>query len=632
MKQHIYKLGLALGFGVMLNGCSKFEEINQNPTAATAEQVQVEYFINNSIIGTQMDPHIAERVFVLYWKTAARQHLTTGIAGGGYDDGWSSDYFRYASEWQNHINTAIQIADEKAAEGTAKPYNNNLKQVARIWRAYLMAELADNFGPIPVSAFQGTNPSFNDLKEVYYFLLAELKDAVTKFDANTVPSDVQRYDQAYSFNFEKWKKYANSLRLRLAMRIAEVDAEKAKSEFESAAGSGLLITNSDDIFSVQERDGWSALSGVMSRPWNAQLLSKTVNNLYLGLGGIPSSTQLGAAFQASIKPDGYVGKRFASHYPTKTNDPLVSFWMDGLPNTIDPRAYKLFVMPGDFTNPNFFGNTDPNSLNFTLPAITGVNSAIPINSRYTWNAYVIGNWGTKLALNPMRGTTAGTPVLANNFRTSTGKRVFFAPWETYFLLAEGALKGWSVGTTAKAAYESGVKSSFSFWGLSSYETAYLASNSYNVAGTSVSWDHTTEPPATAAKSYIDGYTNTPGTYNMPYAVNNIYKNGTVKNDHLTKIITQKYLAQVPWLPLEAWCDQRRLGLPFMENISVEAPNVNLPALTESNYMTSSIQFFPQRLPYPSSLKISDPNGYAKAVELLGGQDNVFKPLWWAKKQ
>ena len=86
---------------VLFASCKKFDEINTNPLAASAEQVQVDYFINNSIIGAQMDPHIAERVFVLYWKTAAHQHLSTGIAGGSYDDGWSSDYYGggYLSGW-----------------------------------------------------------------------------------------------------------------------------------------------------------------------------------------------------------------------------------------------------------------------------------------------------------------------------------------------------------------------------------------------------------------------------------------------------------------------------------------------------------------------------------------------------
>lgn len=118
--------------------------------------------------------------------------------------------------------------------------------------------------------------------------------------------------------------------------------------------------------------------------------------------------------------------------------------------------------------------------------------------------------------------------------------------------------------------------------------------------------------------------------NISYPTNNLYSNGTVKNDLLSKIITQKYLAQVPWLPLEGWNDQRRLGLPFLENPVIENALPNLPALTSSTYMTSDVKFFPQRLKYPSSLRNSNEAGYNAAVALLGGPDEVLTPLWWAK--
>jgi hypothetical protein len=57
----------------------------------------------------------------------------------------------------------------------------------------------------------------------------------------------------------------------------------------------------------------------------------------------------------------------------------------------------------------------------------------------------------------------------------------------------------------------------------------------------------------------------------------------------------------------------------------------LPALTGSNYMTSDVKFFPQRLKYPSSLKNTNAAGYAQALSDLGGADEVLSPLWWAKK-
>ena len=137
------------------------------------------------------------------------------------------------------------------------------------------------------------------------------------------------------------------------------------------------------------------------------------------------------------------------------------------------------------------------------------------------------------------------PRLSQAFRESKSKRIFFTPWETYFLLAEAAVKGWTVPMSGQVAYEEGIKASFAYWGVSSHLGAYLASTNYNRAGTSVSWTHTTEPAASYTVTYKDGYTGVPGVATIKYPVNTIYKNGAVKNDLLTKIITQKFIAQTP---------------------------------------------------------------------------------------
>jgi hypothetical protein len=158
---------------------------------------------------------------------------------------------------------------------------------------------------------------------------------------------------------------------------------------------------------------------------------------------------------------------------------------------------------------------------------------------------------------------------------------------------------------------------------------YLASMDYNRDGTSVSWNHITEPGNSHTMNFVDGLTAAPGTASISYPVNNLYKGGSVRNDHLTKIITQKFIAQTPWLPLETWSDHRRLGLPFFENVVLEGPIQTLPALTSSNYMTSNVQFFPQRMKYPSGLQNSNITGYGQAVKALGGTDDVLTPLWWA---
>jgi len=633
MKKFFKYTSIPLFTAILAGGCNKFDEINEDPFLVTESQVQVEYFINNAIVGSQMDPHIAERVFVLYWKTAGRQQFGGGISSGGYNDGWSSDYYggSYMGGWLNGINTGVQVAEKQIASGIVKEYTNNLLQVARIWRAYLMSELADNFGPIPINAFQGVNPEFVDLKSVYYYMLDELKDASSKLDLS-VTGPAAKFDQAYGFSYAKWQKYANSMRLRLAMRLSEVDAAKAKSEFEAAA-TGPLITAADETFQVAEKDGWDALTGEMSRVWNHFQLSATMNNLFIGLGGIESTAQVSADKHSFIKPANYIGLKFDDHFTTKTNDPSAGYWLDGLPHAIDPRAYKAYIIPGDISNPEFniYGGDASKATVRNLMAGTNPDAVVKaIDAKFTWNAPSNGDWGVKGAKNQVRSHIGATPRHANKFRNSTSKRIFFPNWETYFLLAEAAVRGWTVPMGGQQAYEAGIDANFAYWSVAGFAGAYKASTDYNRAGTSVSWTHTAEPPATHAMDYINGYTNAPGTINIPYPVNTLYKNGTVKNDQLTKIITQKFIAHNPWLPLEAWNDHRRLGLPFFENPAVENPLVNMPALDNSNFMTSNVKFFPQRLKYPSSLAASNAEGYQQAVGFLGGPDEVLTPLWWAK--
>ena len=89
---------------------------------------------------------------------------------------------------------------------------------------------------------------------------------------------------------------------------------------------------------------------------------------------------------------------------------------------------------------------------------------------------------------------------------------------------------------------------------------------------------------------------------------------------------------MPWLPLEGWSDHQRLGFPFFENPTIENPLTGIPSLTDATYMESKVEFFPQRLPYPSMLKSNVPDGYNQAIQHLGGEDSVFTPLWWAKKK
>ena len=638
-------MGAALMGGT--TSCDDFEEINTNPAVAGVEVVKAYYSLNSSIIGAQQDPHIAERIAVYNWASAARisGSNSTFLSAGRYDDGYCNDYHgSYLTSWIKNATMAITIATEnEALEGAPErdmKFNQNVKSFARIWRVVMISEYTDNFGPYPIQAFQGTNPEFNSVKDVYYFMLDELKAAVEDIVLTEEPTAAEaKSDPIFGFNAEKWAKYGNSLRLRLAMRLSQVDGAKAKSEFE-AVDKSKLITTMADIAKVKEYNQWNAWAGIYSRSWNIISLPSSMSNILVGLGGVAVAEQRPDLAQYT-KPMDYLGLQFAEHYADCTDNPTKGYWIDGIPENLDPRALRIYCIPGDKAADNFrdYGSSDIKNTTQPLNDKDG-NKILDLQGQFTWNYYPAGSrgaWSPKFAKNYAVGSWYDTmlPVLCKTYGgDSEGERVWFGPWETHFLLAEAALYGWNVGTTAEAAYEQGIRVSFESFGVEKYVDAYLASEDYNRVGTSVKFSHTAEPTSFTA-NYVNGYDNVAATttYEYPNASKSLYKEGL--NTKLAKIITQKYIAQTPYGTLEMWNDRRRLGLPWFEVSNNETSFVGADmenTWTPTTYKTGQVSnVFPQRLRYPSSLQNADPAGYAKALELLGGPDNTLTPLWWAIK-
>lgn len=646
--KNIFCIGLLTVSTLFVSSCID-DDINIDPGTVNRDKLKPEWSLNSSISGAQMDPHIAERLFILTWKYAAHFERGSGFALGADNNSYMNDYLGidWGAGWLRDANLAVQIAQEKIDNGDAVgyPYYKNVQQMARIWRAHLLADFTANFGPMPtVQAFNGENPIFENEETVYKYILTELKEAAAAIDLSIDMRDLDtNLDLVYAKDMSKWVKFANSLRMRIAMRISDADQALAQQHFEEAS-KGEIITTLDEMAKVREQDGWSPFSGVMSRTWNAQNLSKTLYNLYVGLGGteftIPGNP-VPAAVAANVKdPYTYLGLKLEKHFPQTTNDPSAGYFFDGIPKYIDPRAPKLFHITG-YNDGEIYpshalgdaGDAAANPGNFNAVKFspeTGTDT-LRLDIRYTWSTTVAGVWDTKSTLSTDYLRTRNMPALANKYRTSQNNRVFFAPWETYFLLAEAKLKGWNVSGTAKENYEKGIAASFEYHGVSDKLAAYLASSEYNRVGTSVSFDHTVE--ATAYNiSYIDGYTKQTQTTVYEYPQNTIYKGGAVNNDALTKIITQKYLAQVPWLPLEAWCDHRRLGLPFLENQAVERAydtQTQVP-LTPATSKTCSWDYYPKRTRFPLNWATIYPEGYQKAQSLLEGPDKTTTSLWWSK--
>ena len=648
------KLFLGLGFCAGLVSCSDFDEVNTNPTAAGEEYVKPQYALNNSIGQAQMNPGTAERIVVYNWASAARicGEMSFLNVGRYSDDYTSSYYYPDLSASIKNATLAITAVENQleAATTTAheKEFFPNVKQFARIWRAYLISEFVDNFGPYPIESFLGENPVFNSEKDDYEFILKELKEAAAAINTSVLPVEAEgKCDPFDNVKYDpvKWQKYANSLRMRLAMRLSNIDKATAQAEFEDAAKGNKILT-ADDMFAVKENDGWDVFSGVYTRSFDDQVLSSTVANLLTNLGGIKVTEQR-SDLASYVKPANYLGIKYDRHYVANTDNPTKQYWLDGMPENLDPRALKIFCLPDDENAENYIDKyNDRTAKDFVLYTVDENGNPIPnkdnpgeikIDATRCWNGYPAGSrggWSPTLAYNQLvtngYGPGCTLPMLGKDY--CKGKsRIFFAAWETYFLLAEASLYGWNTGTTAKEAYENGIKASFEYFGVSEYVNDYLNSTNYNRVGTSVKFDHTTEPTA-EQMTYVNGYSKEQKTvtYEYPTASKTLY--GKALNDHLTKIITQKFIAQTPYLVLEMWSDFRRLGLPFFEIPANESSMTGSDMVNAWNPNSwkdgQKWEFYPQRMRYPSSLENADPEGYKQAVELLGGSDNIITPLWW----
>jgi hypothetical protein len=155
---------------------------------------------------------------------------------------WDGTYFGSLYDLQNIINVnSDDVKKIKAAE-----YGSNANQIAiaRILKVYYFKNLTDAFGDLPYfGALKGVSDvPFDSQEQVYPDLIKELKEAAEQFDNGpTVKGDIM-----YAGNTTKWKKFANSLRAILSLRLSKANANLGKTEFADAVADGVIEANADN--------------------------------------------------------------------------------------------------------------------------------------------------------------------------------------------------------------------------------------------------------------------------------------------------------------------------------------------------------------------------------------------------
>lgn len=523
MKNNINKIAtLMLGGSLMLGaaGCTdSFEDFNTNSKAPTIEQMEGDFAYTATLIGN-MIPVVClgqENAYQMndqmigceYGRmTAASNMWGTDGMFGTYNPrlGWQGYLFN--DLMPNYMYTPFfKIRDASESKGL-------VYHLANVLRIFGTVRVSDCYGPTPFSMVGGGNSfqvEYDNMPDLYNAMFEELDNAISGLKEAAGANGEQIFgnnDPIYGGNVAKWTKFANTLKLRMALRIVNANPALAKQKAEEAVAdvaAGLIQTPAEAGWSTYIPGG-NALHKVTVL-WNEGAVSADITS-----------------------------------YMNGYNDPRLPLYVKATPN-------------GSYT---------------------GVRNGV-----YRYGAQSGNNFNN----------------YSKTIYESSSPLLAIAASESWFLRAEGALRGWNMGGSAKELYEQGVTVSMDERGaaIGNYLSSTATPADY-VALDNASYNITAQSTVTPS-----------------------YDEAASFETNLERIIVQKWLGNYPngW---ESWADKRRTGypkwFPVVNNLSTDGVN-----------STDGMQ----RIPFPQSEFNTNETNVKAAIQMLGGPDNSATKLWWAKK-
>lgn len=239
------------------SSCDDFGDINVNPNASEVPLTSA--LLTNALTAmggsTTGGANLVAGFYAQYFTEAL---YTDNCLYGVQDVDWAGEMAGSMFDLKNIIN----INSDPATAGYAalNGSNNNQIAIARILLAYRFSVLSDRYGDIPYfEALQlNTQPTIDDQEAIYNDLFNELDEAVAQFDNNgNVKGDI-----LYGGNNENWKKFANTLRMILALRVSVADPTLGQTQFAAALAADGGVFESNDDNAVLDYPG-----GGFRNPW-----------------------------------------------------------------------------------------------------------------------------------------------------------------------------------------------------------------------------------------------------------------------------------------------------------------------------------------------------------------------------
>jgi hypothetical protein len=212
---------------------------------------------------------------------------------------------------------------------TAEPSSAEYALANVLW-VLAFHRVTDYWGPIPYfqAGQPGTSVPYDPQDKIYDDFFKKLDSAVDVLSANTGSTPFGSFDLIYGGDVDKWIKFANTLRLRLALRISNVDPQRAQAEAEAAVAGGVMTTSPDDDALIQRslKGGDGNGLSIMS-DWNEFRMSASMESVLKGYNDPRMPIYFLPVGATDVDPDGtgeYHGLRNGLTSTQQTQAPNVA--------------------------------------------------------------------------------------------------------------------------------------------------------------------------------------------------------------------------------------------------------------------------------------------------------------------
>jgi hypothetical protein len=244
---------ITAAFLIFSFGCDKnFEQLNVDPNSVSGEIIQFEKVFSTVELYSagNSDGHAfdGERGNMIYSGCIIQHWATNGYS---YGDKYNYHEEYITANWVAMFPDAIKHIVDVVENTRDKENKKNLYNIARIFKVYLFQFLTDLYGDIPYSeagkAYKGgiLFPKYDKQEDIYADMLKELDEAATALDASA-DNTLGDQDIIYGGDVDKWKKFAYSEMVRLAMRMSKVAPDKAEQWVKKAVAGGVMESNDDN--------------------------------------------------------------------------------------------------------------------------------------------------------------------------------------------------------------------------------------------------------------------------------------------------------------------------------------------------------------------------------------------------